>query len=165
MEPIRIIHGPKTKLDRPERISIDPVNNLLAVTTVPGVLIFDRTANGDVAPKWIIQGPNTGIGGEGNSLATPLLSPEGKKIIVAGGTRATTTANGSTVANRGGIIGVWNYGESGDIAPWAILHSTPLTQFRGAISIALNPDNKDLIAISGGRILSYHMPELFKVTQ
>ena len=53
--PVRLIHGPKTKLDRPVRVSVDPVNNLLAVTTIQGVWFFNRTDNGDVAPRSIIS--------------------------------------------------------------------------------------------------------------
>src|SRR5438132_13597059 len=60
--PVRVIHGPKTKLDRPVRVSVDPVNNLMAVTTIQGVLFFNRTDEGDVAPKWTISGPKTGLG-------------------------------------------------------------------------------------------------------
>ena len=81
--PLRVIHGPKTKLDRPYQLSVDPVNNLLAVTTPNGLWIFNRTDNGDVAPRWIIAGPKTGLGGD--IIMTPVLYPEGKKIIVAGG--------------------------------------------------------------------------------
>src|SRR5437016_7537928 len=58
--PIRVIHGPRTKLDRPVRVSVDPANNLMAVTTIQGVWLFNRTDNGDVAPRWTISGPKTG---------------------------------------------------------------------------------------------------------
>lgn len=156
--PIRIIHGPKTKLDRPERISVDPVNDLLAVTTIQGLWIFNRTDNGDVAPKWIIAGPKTGIGGEGRHLATVVLSPEGKKII------ATGEREGSSVdgAQRGSFVGVWNYGDNGDVRPWAILNASKATKMVRASSLALNPSQKELILISAGDILFYHLPEVFQ---
>lgn len=156
--PIRIIRGPKTKLDRPERISVDPVNNLLAVTTVQGLWIFNRTDNGDVAPKWIIAGPKTGIGGEGKHLATVVLSPEGKKII------ATGEKEGGMVdgAQKGSFVGVWNYGDNGNVRPWAILNASQKTKMKRGSSLALNPGDKELIMISAGDILFYHMPELFQ---
>lgn len=81
--PVRILHGPKTRLDRPYRIGIDPVNNLMAVTTSEGILIFNRTDQGDVAPKWVIAGPHADIH-QSDIIRTPILYPEGKKIIVAG---------------------------------------------------------------------------------
>jgi len=156
--PIRIIHGPKTKLDRPERVSVDPVNNLLAVTTIQGVWIFNRTDNGDVAPKWILAGPKTGVGGEGKRLSTVVLSPEGKKIIVAG------EKEGSKIdgLQRGSFVGVWNYGESGDIPPALILTASKTTRMQRASSLALNTAEKELILISAGNILFYRLPEVFQ---
>ncbi len=159
VEPIRIIHGPKTKLDRPEKVSVDPVNNLLAVTTVPGVWIFNRTDNGDVAPRWIIAGPKTGIGGENSLLSTVVLYPEKKEILVAGGTRVISKGAFNDAGT--GLVGVWKYGDNGDVSPWAILHSTPATKLKKLTSMTLNPDAKELIMPSSGRILFYHIPEIF----
>jgi len=156
--PIRIIHGPKTKLDRPERISVDPVNNLLAVTTVQGLWIFNRTDNGDVAPKWIIAGPKTGVGGEGKRLATVVLSPLGKKIIVTGEREGSKVEGGQ----KGSFVGIWNYGDSGDIPPVALLNGNKITRMARASSLALNPGEKELILISAGNILFYRLPEVFR---
>ncbi len=156
--PIRIIHGPKTKLDRPERISVDPVNNLLAVTTIQGLWIFNRTDNGDVDPKWIIAGPKTGIGGEGKRLATVVLSPLGKKIIVTGEREGSGVEGGQ----RGSFVGVWNYGDNGDVRPLAILNGGKTTRMQRASSLALNPNEKELILISAGNILFFHLPEVFQ---
>lgn len=155
--PIRIIHGPKTKLDRPFRLSVDPVNNLLAVTGIPGLLIFDSRVNGDVAPRWIIAGPKTGLGGEGSLISTPVLYPQGRKIIVAGGTKMSNSDDASD-----GIIGVWKYGESGDIPPWAVLHGSKLTKMtRASGGMDINPKAKELIISSHGVILFYRLPEVF----
>jgi len=156
--PIRIIHGPHTKLDRPERVSVDPVNNLLAVTTVQGLWIFDRTANGDVPPKYIIAGPKTGIGGEGRRLATVILSPLGRKIIVTGEKEGSKEEGGQ----KGSFVGIWNYGDNGDVPPAAILNASKITKMVRASSLALNPDSKELIMISAGDILFYRMPEIFQ---
>ena len=158
--PIRVIHGPKTKLDRPMKIAVDPVNNLLVVTSIPGLWFFNRTDNGDVAPRSIIAGPKSGIGGDNQILSQPILYPEGKKIIVSGGTRASS--NGLLEDIGGGMIGVWKYGDSGDIEPWAVLHCSPFTKMRKPASLAINPDAKELIVPSIGRILFYHLPEIFQ---
>jgi hypothetical protein len=68
--PLRVIRGPKTRLHAPYELAVDPVRNLLVVG-VNGVAsgrldssalyIFDRTADGDVAPRAIIAGPRTGL--------------------------------------------------------------------------------------------------------
>jgi DNA-binding beta-propeller fold protein YncE len=56
--PIRIIQGPKTLLRDPQTIFIDPVHNeiyALNMGTDDTVLVFDRMANGDVAPKRVLK--------------------------------------------------------------------------------------------------------------
>jgi hypothetical protein len=63
--PIRVIQGPHTQIDGPpnlgnDRVSIDPVNNEIYVPSVPSsILVFDRNANGDAAPKRILSGSDT----------------------------------------------------------------------------------------------------------
>src|ERR1700675_726525 len=60
--PIRVIQGPHTQIQGTpygavSQVVIDPVNNEIYVPVVPdGVLVFDMTANGDVAPKRVIKG-------------------------------------------------------------------------------------------------------------
>src|SRR5262249_48879774 len=63
--PLRILQGPKTKLDSPYGIAVDPVHNLLIVgshsyvTNTSSILIFNRTDQGNVAPRAIIAGAKT----------------------------------------------------------------------------------------------------------
>ena len=69
VDPIRVIRGPSTQLSPrpPNSIAVDPVNNLIIVPSIVGddpyqsILIFNRTDDGDVAPKAIIRGSRTGI--------------------------------------------------------------------------------------------------------
>ena len=67
---------------------------------------------------------------------------------------------------RGGkrFIGVWKYGDTGDVAPWAILNYSPVTNIPGS-RLALNPDGADLIAGGDGQVSVYHLPEIFKKTE
>lgn len=53
--PIRIIQGPKTGLRQFDKLSVDPVNDEVLVYFGNSVVFFDRTANGDVAPKRILN--------------------------------------------------------------------------------------------------------------
>ncbi len=58
--PIRVIAGPKTQLLDPISVAVDPVNNEIyafQITNSDRVLVFDRTANGDVAPKRVLMQP------------------------------------------------------------------------------------------------------------
>ena len=64
-----------------------------------------------------------------------------------------------------GFIGVWKYGDNGDIPPWAVLNATPTTKMPGpGIRMALIPEDGDL-AIGGGgtgELIIYHIPELYQ---
>jgi DNA-binding beta-propeller fold protein YncE len=154
--PIRILHGPKTKIDRPVRVSVDPVNNLMAVTTIESVLIFNRADSGDVAPKWIISGPKTGLS-VSRGTRKVIFSPLGKKIIATGRTQVPGANDELYSSNRGKpFIGVWKYGDNGDVAPWGIMPDT------AAYSMDLDPKAKELITVDRGKLVVYHMPELFE---
>jgi DNA-binding beta-propeller fold protein YncE len=61
--PVRIIQGPKTKLNWGTGISIDNQRNEIFVANdmTSEVLVYDLNANGDVAPKRVLAGPKTMI--------------------------------------------------------------------------------------------------------
>ena len=164
VEPIRILHGPNTKLDRPIRVEVDPTNNVMAVVTDHAILVFNRTDNGDTAPKWIISGPKTGVGTRFSTRDVRLFS-EGKKIIAAAAFRGRSSERNEEDAEgrRGGqrFIGVWKYGDNGDIAPWAILNATPITKIPGT-RLAINPEGGDVMVGGDGQVSVYHLPEIFQ---
>lgn len=174
VEPIRILRGPKTQLDRPIRVEVDPINNLIAVMNDRALLVFNRTDSGDVAPKWVISGPKTGIGTR-NGTRDLKLFPEGKKIIAGGsirpprGARSAERSGGSGEDEQGffrageRFIGVWKYGDTGDVSPWAVLNYSPVTLIPGS-RMALNPEGGDLIIGGDGRVSVYHLPEIFSRT-
>ncbi len=169
--PIRILHGPKTQLDRPIRVEVDPINNLIAVMNDRALLVFNRTDSGDVAPKWVLSGPKTGIGTR-NGTRDLKLFPEGRKIIAGGSIRPPRGTRPSEPAGedeqgffRAGqrFIGVWKYGDTGDVAPWAQLNYSPVTKIPGS-RMALNPEGADLIIGGDGKVAVYHLPEVFQKT-
>ena len=61
--PLRIIQGPKTKLNLPLGVVVDTKRNVILVANDQSheVLAFSRTAQGDVAPLYILAGPATGL--------------------------------------------------------------------------------------------------------
>jgi len=168
VEPVRILHGPNTKLDRPIRVEVDPMNNVLAVVTDHAILVFNRTDKGDTAPKWVISGPKTGVGTRFGTRDVRLFSV-GKKIIAGaairgpGNTRSAERNDEDGEGRRGGqrFIGVWKYGDNGDIAPWAVLNATPITKIPGS-RLALNPEGGDLVVGGDGQVSVYHLPEIFQ---
>jgi len=64
-EPVRVIQGPRTRLDQPDGIAQDPVTGeiIVANTGDDSVLFFARDADGDVPPVRVIQGPDTQLKG------------------------------------------------------------------------------------------------------
>ena len=75
-----MIQGPHTQIqgDYPgtganDRVSVDPVNGEYYMFSTPNqILVFDRTANGDVAPKRVLGGSNTLIQGRSASAVDPI---------------------------------------------------------------------------------------------
>jgi DNA-binding beta-propeller fold protein YncE len=63
--PIRTIQGPGTRLAWPMGIAVDAEAGELAVANygTHEILIYNKSANGDVAPSRIIGGSKTGIAG------------------------------------------------------------------------------------------------------
>ena len=61
--PLRIIEGPRTRLNWPAHLSMDEEHGELYVANdgEDSILVFDAAAQGNIPPKRILQGPNTGI--------------------------------------------------------------------------------------------------------
>jgi DNA-binding beta-propeller fold protein YncE len=61
--PLRIIEGPKTRLNWPAAMGVDPERGELYVAndSEDSILVFRATDNGDVAPTRMIRGPKTGL--------------------------------------------------------------------------------------------------------
>ena len=87
--PVRVIQGPHTLIDGPpnlgnDRVSIDPVNDEIYVPSVPSsILVFDRKANGDVAPKRVLTGPDTQFQAPGiRGMASVAVDPIHNVLVV-----------------------------------------------------------------------------------
>ena len=68
--PIRIIQGPLTRMNSPNRLGVDQVNNEIFVPEGDRVLVFRREANGNVAPVRVLEGPDTELGGSAVGIDT-----------------------------------------------------------------------------------------------
>lgn len=195
--PKRMIFGPKTQLNNPHAITVDPVHGEIYV---PGrasdhrILVFDRDAQGDVAPKRILDLPRepqrVGVdpvrnviavsGGDGlliyertaQGKAQPL-----RKITVpktygnaSTGLMAINPNNGMIFVKVGAggrhdpmdFVGVWSVYDNGDVAPrWTI--GGPHGQLKDTRGVALDLKNKNVIVTDKtlNAILTYHVPEAF----
>jgi hypothetical protein len=192
--PIRVIQGPKTKIlgtgyGALSTVTSDPDHNEIflpvgsggyrgAGTGGPeGVYVFDRTANGDVAPKRILAGPDTLISSatpqvavdpvrkllivkSGNALlifdreasgnTKPLRVIQGPKTGgIGGGQIATYPEKGLILTNSRDDWGIWSVNDNGDVAPrWRI----PVKELTGGgqqnSGIAVIPKHKEIMIAS-----------------
>jgi hypothetical protein len=74
--PVRVIQGSRTQLEAPDRVAVDAVNNEIFVPEGAKVLVFDRMAVGNVAPKRVLEGSDAG------ALA---IDPVNNLLVVASG--------------------------------------------------------------------------------
>src|SRR5262249_55231454 len=76
--PARVIQGPHTQIKGTayganDKVSVDPANNEIYLPIDPvAVLVFDRAANGDAAPKRRLGGPDTQIRGVPSVAVDPV---------------------------------------------------------------------------------------------
>jgi len=178
--PIRIIQGPHTQIqgDYPgtganDRVSVDSVNGEYYMFSTPNqVLVFDRDANGDVAPKRILGGSETQISGRSNSMVDTvrnlLVINSRNKLLIFDRTASGNVkpkgiiqgpkANLNTmetfqvyppkglvlVTTRTGAVGAWSDEVYGDIAP---RFTIPVKQLTGydALGIAIDPAHKEVL--------------------
>src|SRR5262249_54377705 len=61
--PVRVIQGPKTQLNWPGHMALDPETGDLYVANDVGqsIIVFRGTDQGDVAPRRTLKGPKTGL--------------------------------------------------------------------------------------------------------
>lgn len=182
--PLRVIQGPHTRIQGTDhggndKVNIDPVNNEIYIPVVPdSVLVFDRNANGDVAPKRVLGGPDTQIRGvsavavdpvhnalvvnSGNSLLIFDRTASGNakpKAVIEGPKSGIATIHGFQVyppkgwiitGNVEGAICAWSVDDNGDVPPrWKI----PVEKLTGYVAsgIALDPVHKEIILSAAGQ--------------
>ena len=178
--PIRVIQGPHTQIqgDYPgtganDRVSVDPVNGEYYMFSTPNtILVFDRAANGDVAPKRALGGPDTLISGRSASAVDPvrnLLMVNSRnrmlifdrtatgnvkpKAIIEGPKSGMSTIESFQVyppkgliiaAAQGGYIGAWSIEDKGDAPPETRIPVKQLTGY-DPLGIAIDPVHKEIM--------------------
>jgi DNA-binding beta-propeller fold protein YncE len=108
--PLRVIQGPKTQLNWPAAIAIDPERGELYVANDPSnsIAVFPAEASGDVAPIRVLQGPKT------------LLTNPTSMYLDLKNDELWVTNFGNHAAT------VYKRGASGDTAPLRMIRSGPL---------------------------------------
>ena len=115
--PIRVIQGPDTKLLHigTDNISVDPVNGEVFTVNelTDSILVFNRLANGNVAPIRTIHGTKTRLNGPRRAEVDPVNN----LLIVA------------QMGDPKGIL-IFNRTDRGDVAPKSVI-SGPKTGMEG----------------------------------
>ena len=132
---------------------VDTVRSLLVINSRNKLLIFDRTASGNVKPKGIIQGPKANL----NTMETFQVYPPKGLVLVT---------------TRTGAVGAWSDETYGDIAP---RFTIPVKQLTGydALGIAIDPAHKEVLFSSAASershptsgimntVMTFSWPEIF----
>lgn len=191
VSPKRVLQGPKTKLGYVVGLAVDTERDLLVAssssldaafeggTRVRGLLIFNRTDSGDVAPKAIISGPNTGIA-EGAWQVQ--VDPERGQIFMSVGNvlnyrprygldKLRDWAKDVPIrspwgSERLGFVGVWNITDNGDVEPKFVIKG-PVGGIVHPAGVAIDIKNREIFVTDSNRngTLTYSIPELFTSKQ
>jgi hypothetical protein len=188
--PIRIIQGPKTRLEGPQRFGLDPVRGEILIDGDGGTLIFPVDAQGDVAPKYIIpDGPSDTI--EVDPIHNLLVDTQGESLriwertgdatvrlrntikgpntgidtpriaIYPEGNMIVVGMRGPGVMEPTGIfVGAWSLDDNGDVPPRWKIDKTMKKPF----AVALNPQQKEVYVtdMRMNGVLTFYFPEVFE---
>jgi DNA-binding beta-propeller fold protein YncE len=107
--PIRVITGPKTRMNWPTAVAVNPERGELYVSNdaADSILVFDAAAAGDVAPRRVLGGPRTG-----------LKNPTGLFLDVQNGELWVANFGNHTAT-------VYPLDAQGDVAPLRTIRSAP----------------------------------------
>ena len=170
--PVRVITGAQTQLGHLVGIAVDPVQNLMAVANSEDILIFNRTDNGNVAPRARIAGPKTGITDE----PWQMQFYRGRIYLAASNHLHVNLYSGVTLKESSkavpddpwlnptlGFVGVWNITDNGDVPPRSIIRG-PFSGLLHPVGLALNPDDGEIYVSDSVRngILIFLVPDLFE---
>jgi hypothetical protein len=167
--PLRIIRGPKTGLDEVRGVAVDPARNLIVVSSysrkgTTGLFIFNRMDEGDVAPKAIIAGPNTGIV---RIRQVEVDSNQGKIFVAVKNNTESYRFDAASPSPWNpaelGFIGVWDISDQGDVAPRAVIKG-PASGLVWPAGVAINTRNREIYTIDSVRngMFTYSVPEFFR---
>jgi hypothetical protein len=151
--PSRVLGGPDTQLSLGQQtngggnvpcIRIDPIHNLLIVPRGGygggKILVYDRTASGNTAPRASIRGP-VGMGNQFEVYAPKMR----------------------LVTHTKGNIEVWKIPMEGESTEAPIKIAAPLGRQSGDIGIVLDPLHKEVIiaTAAGNAVMTFSVPEVF----
>lgn len=195
VEPLRKIGGSQSLFRDIIGVAVDPARNLILAATrsthgFSGILMFDRMANGDVAPIRKIGGPLTGALGRFRQLkvdsergmvylaiqsfrparATPqkaadLYSNEAslKRLREMEDRDEDEGLEGADPFTTAGFIGAWSLDDDGNVPPRMIIRG-PAVGTTGFAGVAFSAKHGEVYGVSGdlNGFVTWTVPEFFK---
>src|SRR5262245_48027148 len=192
--PKRKIGGLKTDFRDIVGVAVDPVANVIVAAIRSaggpnGLYMFDRLADGDVAPIRHIGGINTGVLGRFRQLkvdsergmiyvavqafrrqqATPQKEADlytNEKALAALREQAKREQkDDDDVDSEGGgdtagFIGAWAVTDDGDVPPRMMIRG-PATRAGGFGGVAINPKNGEVYGVGSNAVMTYLVPKFF----
>jgi hypothetical protein len=154
VEPLRVIAGPNTGGIDLQSIAVDPINNVIATTgRNNAILFFNRTDNGNVKPRNVIQGPKSQV----DRINQMQIYPQARHLVVA------MPGQQGLVEPPRVFVGVWNIDDNGDVPPKYRIFGGEST-LKKPFGIALNPEHRELyvsdMCLNG--VVTFRFPELFE---
>ena len=129
--PIRVIQGPSTGMDAPDKFAIDPIHNEIFVPLRDKILVFPRLANGDVAPIRTMHG---------DWDVSDMDADPVHNLIVAMGSAPGQEAGSSTYyQGQGRGIYMFNRTDNGEVKPRAVISGSN-TGLASTRQVAVNPE-------------------------
>ena len=194
VEPKRKIGGLKTDFRDIVGVAVDPVANVIIAANRSaggpnGLYMFDRLANGDVAPLRHIGGVNSGVLGRFRQLkvdsergmiyvavqafrrqqATPQKEADlytNEKALAALRDQARRErGDDDQVDDEGGgdtagFIGAWAVTDNGDVPPRFMIRG-PGTRANGFGGVAINPKDGEVYGVGSNSVMTYRVPNFF----
>jgi hypothetical protein len=172
VRPTRKIGGPKTHIDNIFGLTVDSVRNLIIVAnrietggrdSTDGILMFNRTDNGDVAPRAMIAGPHTGI-----IKIRQIVADEARGQIFVTAKNNYEFYHTDDIRpspwdpDRTGFIGVWSVNDDGDVPPRGVIKG-PASGLVWPAGVAINPASHELYTIDSvsNALFTFSVPEYF----
>jgi hypothetical protein len=192
--PKRKIGGLKTDFRDIVGVAVDPVHNVIIAANRSaggpnGLYMFDRMADGDVAPIRHIGGVHTGVLGRFRQLkldtergmiyvavqafrrqmATPQKEADlytnekalaALKVQLALADRDDDPVDAEGGGDTAGFIGAWSITDDGDVPPRMIIRG-PATRAGGFAGVAINPKNGEVYGVGANAVMTYLVPHFF----
>jgi hypothetical protein len=156
--PVRYIQGPRTQIvgtgyGALDAVHVDPVNNEIYLPIArDSVLVFDRTAHGDVAPKRVLGGPDTQIRfpkpDQRGGLPNVAVDPVHNLLIVP--------TRGGIGENTPASLLIFDRTASGNAKPLRVI-SGPNTELGGGKPHIYAPKGWIIASAAGGAIGVWHI--------